>query len=339
MKATKKEMKVMILFDFESTQSHRVNDNQHGAIYEHRVHFAVAQKVSDQCKDKWDKNTKDCPACGEHQVEFSGENCLKEFCTWLFSKKHRGAFILSHYGKAYDNFMILRYLLDQGVQVSTINTGLKVMRLEVEHGIVLLDSYNFIPMRLALLPKAFGFSAKKGYFPYDFYRHDTLDYIGPHPPPETYGVGRMKGKEADDFLEWYAKQTGTFNMAEQVKTYCELDVSILREAVVRFRDAFKAETGVDPILEACTIASACNVTFRQNFLQPKTIACVPHNGYRRRERASIIATRWLIWLARTEGIEILHAGNGDEQKIGKYRVDGLRHPTATDPGTIYEFNG
>ncbi len=70
-----------------------------------------------------------------------------------------------------------------------------------------------------------------GYFPFLFYTTENQYYVGPHPPAETYGLDKMKGKQADEFLTWHKDQTGTFNMQEQVKTYCEMDVSILRASV------------------------------------------------------------------------------------------------------------
>lgn len=93
------------------------------------------------------------------------------------------------------------------------------------------------------------------------------------------------------------------------------------------------ETGVDPFLVSLTIASACNYVFRRNFLQSNTIGIVPHGGYRKNERQSVTAIKWLKYIAETQKIDIRHTLNGGEVKIGNYKVDGLCG------NTVYEFNG
>lgn len=56
--------------------------------------------------------------------------------------------------------------------------------------------------------------------------------------------------------------------------------------------------------------------------------CTPY-GY------SDIAIRWLEYISKKNNIEIQHAENGGEYKIGKYKVDGWCEET----NTCYEFNG
>jgi len=92
---------------------------------------------------------------------------------------------------------------------------------------------------------------------------------------------------------------------------------------------------VDPFLTSLTIASACNRVFRRNFLKSRTIGIVPHGGYNRKENQSVIALKWLKWLAETEKIRIRHKLNGGEVKIGWCKVDGLEEETKM----VYEFQG
>ncbi len=49
---------------------------------------------------------------------------------------------------------------------------------------------------------------------------------------------------------------------------------------MKFRDVFIAETTVDPYLTSSTIAAACNVTYRKNYLKKDAIGVVPVLGYR-----------------------------------------------------------
>ena len=44
---------------------------------------------------------------------------------------------------------------------------------------------------------------------------------------------------------------------------------------------------------------------------------------------------WMRWVGRSEGINIQHARNKGEMKIGKYKVDGICHETKQ----ILEMNG
>lgn len=54
-----------------------------------------------------------------------------------------------------------------------------------------LNSFNFLPMALGKLLKAFQLdSLKKGYFPHFFTSVAKLTYVGPYPPAETYGPDR-----------------------------------------------------------------------------------------------------------------------------------------------------
>ena len=56
-----------------------------------------------------------------------------------------------------------------------------------------------------------------------------------------------------------------------------------------FRALFVSETGIDPLSESITIASACNRVYRSLFLEPNVIGLIPPGGYRRAEKQSSIA--------------------------------------------------
>jgi len=71
------------------------------------------------------------------------------------------------------------------------------------------------------------------------------------------------------------------------------------------------------------------------FLKPETIGIIPHGGYNRKERQSLIAIKWLKYISKTENIRIRHTLNGGEVRIGPYRVDGIHQ----ESGRIFEFQG
>jgi hypothetical protein len=54
------------------------------------------------------------------------------------------------------------------------------------------------------------------------------------------------------------------------------------------------DEGIDPFETCITIASACYLVFRTNFLRPKTIGIIPAQGYRPEEKQSVKALQWIL---------------------------------------------
>ena len=132
-----------------------------------------------------------------------------------------------------------------------------------------------------------------------------------------------------------------FDLQEELLAYIS-DVDILKRCCVQFRELFMqvtstgpGECGVDPFQKCITIASACNLVFRRNFLAKDTIAVLPPNGYNASDKQSKKAMTWLRWISRQQGVHIQHAQNGGEMHIGKYKMDGI----SEEGRTVYEFNG
>lgn len=69
-------------------------------------------------------------------------------------------------------------------------------------------------------------------------------------------------------------------------------------------------TNIDPFEQCITIASACNLVFRTNFLQPETIRLIPHHWYNPEQKQSVKALQWLKYISHNEGYNIQHARNG-----------------------------
>jgi hypothetical protein len=80
----------------------------------------------------------------------------------------------------------------------------------------------------------------------------------------------------------------------------------------------ECDDGIDPIVNCITIASACNLVFRKNILEPEMIGIIPTHGYRPEENKYIKALRWITYMETTTEIHIQHARNGGEKKIGEY---------------------
>lgn len=75
--------------------------------------------------------------------------------------------------------------------------------------IKIIDSYNYLPMPLSTLPKAFDMKEKcKGYFPHLFNTAKNWDYVGPMPDSYFYNAAAMKKNYHDTFMKWYLNQRG-----------------------------------------------------------------------------------------------------------------------------------
>ena len=157
----------------------------------HRPNFVVAHTVCPKCIDKplnpksvcWECGTrcKDCDniglwdneddgpcpgTCGFREVTFSGADTAQKFASWLFTHQHDHFKAVAHNMKGYDGYFLLEYLIDQSIRPEKIiYYGSKIMYMTVERGLHMkvIDSLNFLPMKLSKLPEAFGLEElKKG---------------------------------------------------------------------------------------------------------------------------------------------------------------------------------
>ena len=290
--------------------------------YEHRPNLCVAQKVCTLCMDI----SEYCDECGQREHVFSGDSALDKFCQWLFSEKNFDSTVLCHNFQGYDSYPILQYLYKNAIIPSIVPNGAKVMSLTVDIcKIRMIDSINFLAMALSKLPGMFGFDElKKGYFPHLFNRKENQSVVLDRLPDVSfYNPDAMKPQDRDQFLNWYNNhKNDKFDFQRELLTYCQSDVDILRRCCLKFREDFIDVTGIDPFAKSITIASACNLVFRTNFLERDTIASIPHHGYNPKQNQSVKAIKWIKYVPHTEGHKIQHARNGGEKSIGPYFVDG-----------------
>ena len=270
---------------------------------------------------------------------FKGDNTVKDFCEWVLRKDHEKCIFVAHNFKGYDSYFIQDYLNKQCIQFELICTGAKIMSLTVPmYDIKFIDSYNFIPMALARFPETFDRNElRKGYFPHMFNKDDKQDYVGPIPEAHYYLPNTMKPEARQEFLQWHAEQVENnyvFDFQKEMESYCRSDVDILRKCCLDFRDILEETTGVDPFEKCLTIASVCHMVYSTNYLVENTIA-VFSDEQRLKTKTSNKAVKWLSWLAETEEIDIEHARNGGEKRIGGYSVDGF----CEERNTVYEFHG
>lgn len=82
------------------------------------------------------------------------------------------------------------------------------------------------------------------------------------------------------------------------------------------------DKGIYPLENCITIAPACHLVYRTNFLEHESIAIIPSHGYRLEEKQSQMAYQWLSYMSHKTGINIQHGRNYGEKHVGSYKIDG-----------------
>lgn len=331
---------LLLFFDLETRQ-----ERIHPTIPNAKIHepnLCVLQQCCDACIDSEINDRSQCGKCAVRQRILEGSRVIQRFMDLVIDikKKFKKVCCISHNGQAFDMQFILKFILEKtSFTPKIIMRGTKIILLEIDN-IRFIDSINYLPMGLVKLPKAFDLSAsvKKGFFPHLFNTKDNRFYVGAMPDREYYCVDGMFTEDRLKFLQWYDEQIKkdyVFNMRDELRGYCISDVDILRRACLKFRKYFLEECNVDPFLESVTIASACNLLFRRNFLKPYTIGLIPPGGYRKGDIQSKIALKWLISEEIERNVTIRHAARGREEVIGGFKVDGYCEETRC----VFEFHG
>ena len=248
--------------------------------YRHEPNLCVAHKVCTMCLHEEVTSDSSCDKCGQHEYVFSGKDTLNNFCKWLFSGENNGSIAVAHNFRSYDAFPVMQYLHVNSILPKVIPNGSKIMSIEVSCcEIKMIDSLNFMPTSLSKLPAMFGLTEmKKGYCPHMFNKEENQNAILEHLPDLSYyNPEGMKVDDRETFLKWYKNhKQDQFHFANELLEYCKSDVDILRRCCLRFRELFieisascGGDPGVDPFEDCITIASACNLVFRRNYLKEK----------------------------------------------------------------------
>lgn len=324
-----------IFYDLETQQENLLSVGDNKLL--HETNLCVFEQRCCKCLEN-DINF--CEYCGVRIHIIKKNNCIQNFFEYVLNirKAYKQVIIIAHNGSGFDHQFVLNYAITKTQIVpELIMRGSKIIMMKL-FNVKFLDSMNYFPMALSMLPKAFDLPAefKKGYFPHLFNTKENENYVGALPDVKFYSPDTMKENERANFLKWYQEhQHEEFNMQRDIVDYCISDVKILTLACLKFRKMMLEETNVCPFSEATTIASACNLVFRRNFIKEDQIGLIPERGYRNVDPQSRIAMQWLIKQEKELKIKISHAGNGREIKIAGLKVDGFCSQT----NQIFEFNG
>ena len=296
----------------------------------------------------------ECKFClgGVRKIFNNGEKTIVDFIAYAIEGEYirsvDNVIAIAHNSKSFDCQFILKALVAKPlkkVRPDLILSGTKKMVLSIGK-VKFIDSFNYFNMSLSKLPRLFGLEQHtvKGFFPHYFNREENQTYDGPYPAKEFYGFETMRSEKKSKFEEWYNHQVGSgekFNFRQEMEHYCDMDVTILRKACLVFRKIFMDISGLDPFVEASTMAGACTAMFRAKFLQEKTIGIIPTNGYRKSINHSKISLKWLYHEEQSfyPEIRIAHEASSRERYIPELgtTVDGYREIDGV--GHVYEFQG
>lgn len=236
--------------------------------------------------------------------DFPGTNCVSDFIDFLhtLADESDGKFlIIAHNLQGYDGYMIIEEYYKRFLFPSLIVNGAKILSMEIDK-FKFIDSLSFLPMSLAAMGKSFGITElKKGFFPHFFNTEANQNYQGVLPSEQFFDPDGMGEKRCQEFLQWYQVQTAndeSYHFQEQLLTYCQSDVQLLRLSCESFMTEFEEIVGANPMESRITIASACNMAYRMNWMPENKIAVEPFHGWRPKHVHSKVSIEWLLHCER-----------------------------------------
>ncbi len=269
-----------------------------------------------------------------------GTNCVEQLINRFRQPRYKGYCFIAHCASRFDSFLILEYFCKAGITLDIIMQGCKLIFMYDEaFAQRYIDSYSFIPMALSKTPAALNLTTtEKGYFPHHFNRPENANYEGPYPDKKFYGYENMSDKDQAKFDAWYSTVSGKFfRFRKELHAYGVNDVVLLREACMKYREAFIDCTELDPF-NFTTLASCCMGVFKSHYLNRDTLALTHNNMYVQHSKTySNTSIEWLEYVKKTRNIDLHHALNHGEVQIGRYFLDGYYEQDGVRYGL--EYNG
>ena len=284
----------------------------------------------------------------EHDLDRRAYCCIDDFMQWVMSRTDYASIYIAHNGGHYDVQFVMRYLEKNGIvhtfipAPSSMHAYLSVtIPFGAGKSATFLDFRNFMPGSLDAIGKAFGLEVAKGKFPHHFNDGWRNMYRGAIPnledPRDFWCLKSVKSEtELEKFHEWYAEQCTIYCtcatetctcgkepwvfQTELVK-YCWLDVDVLAEAAVKYRDnalAFGLDSnkedncgwqpsGIDPYCHL-TIAQMAMKLLLMGTPNNYTVTVTPNKV--RNERVPL-AIAWMERISQSENVRIRHIGNSN----------------------------
>ena len=271
---------------------------------------------------------------------FEGYTCVSDFVMWLLSAvvqfSSSEIIVLAHNFKGFDGVFVQHELCKiSNIKLDVIYDGTKINLIAVKNGIrtmvKFIDSYNFLNVSLRDLPKIFGITQQKTFFPYSLLNEIDIYYTGSFPEKDKYDIFLLKPNEVEDFNNFYDKEKHKYQnkmwcCIDVLKEYCKNDVIVLVKCLEKFRDLHIDITQIDPYNDI-TLAGSALTDFIQNHIDPCTIGVIPKKGYSKCGNQSNAAFLWLQFREYQLKSYIQHEQQGGEYKFKRrhYKLDGVCH--------------
>jgi len=190
-----------VFYDFETTQDTKYSDS----ATVHVPNLVCLQKFCSKCENIQDINI-DCEQCGRRKHTF-WDDPVGDLLTYLCKSRPwcNKIVAIAHNAKVFDLHFILNRAIFLKRKPKLIVNGLKIICKTMEH-LTFIDSISFMPCSLRKLPKAFGLTAAKSWYPHYFNTNENMNYVGEIPDVSYYGADAMSAKERAEFLAWYEGQ-------------------------------------------------------------------------------------------------------------------------------------
>jgi len=139
----------------------------------------------------------DCDRCGKRRHSFYNDP-VGDLLSYLCEPRPwcNKVVAIAHNAKTFDSLFILKRAIFMKWNPEIILSGLKIFSMKIQH-IHFLDSLSYLPMPLRKLPKAFGFSVTKSWFPHYWNTKTSLDYVGPITDIKYFGADEMSEGERE----------------------------------------------------------------------------------------------------------------------------------------------
>jgi len=83
-----------------------------------------------------------------------------------------------------------------------------------------------------------------------FNTEEKLNYVSLLPDVSCFSVNEISEEERKEFLVWYNNhKSETFDIKLELQTYCQADVTVLRQACRVFRPEFMQLCNIELLLE------------------------------------------------------------------------------------------
>ena len=166
---------------------------------------------------------------------------LEDFVSFIIANG-KSTFI-AHNSRAYDGYFLLEYFLANGIKTNVVRTGGKVLLIELNNKIRLIDSLSFIATSLRSMPREFGLDVEllKGYFPYKALTRENFKSEEPLsvcPPEDDFIPYTMSDSDYKDFKSFYDSiKNEPYHIRRNLIEYCRQDVMVLKKVLEIFRES------------------------------------------------------------------------------------------------------